>query len=286
MADLTYPYLVEGVPFNAASLNTRFGGVAGATAGLNALMDYAAKRGAFQEVHLPATGIVAGEQFTANGFTTSLTMPYPYPGPTLDRFTTTTYTGFGDDVDRQVLSDSSGAELKVMFDSGITLGMGNAQKIGGLLILVNVHFLRVTLIQDDTELKGPKPGKVAFMICLQYTTDNGASWNTVAKTERFQSERIIDNLCGEGPFSRQGHNPFRDVDNPSGQWDTWTFQDMSIRTWFDATNFTTGGVDGFRVVGTVVNLDPAAMPPASSTFRGYYRDANLSVVPWHAEALP
>ena len=28
MADLTYPYLVEGVTFDAASLNTRFGGVA------------------------------------------------------------------------------------------------------------------------------------------------------------------------------------------------------------------------------------------------------------------
>lgn len=282
MADLTYPYLVEGVTFDAASLNTRFGGVAGATAGLNALMDYAAKRGAFQEAHLPTTGIVAGEQFTTNGFTESLTMPYPFPGPTPDRFTTTTYTGYGDSADRQVLSDSSGAELKLMFDTALTLGMGSAQKIGGLLVLVNVHFLRITFIQDDTENEGPKPGKAAFMISLQATT-NGVAWTTISKTERFQSERIIDNLCGEGPFNRQTNSPF----NPATieYTDVWTYQDMSIRTWFDASRLG-AGVTGLRVVGTVVNLDPTAMPPATTTFRGYYREANLSVIPWHTEALP
>ena len=283
MADLTYPYLVEGVTFDAASLNTRFGGVAGATAGLNALMDYAAKRGAFQEVHLPTTGIVAGEQFTTNGFSTSLTMPYPFPGPTPDRFTTTTYTGYGDSADRQVLSDSSGAELKVMFDTGLTLGMSNPQKIGGLLVLVNVHFLRVNYIADDTEIEGPKPGKVAFMISLQATT-NGVAWTTISKTERFQSERIIDKFCGEGPFNRSTYSPF----NPPniGYTDAWTYQDMSIRTWFDASGLG-AGVTGLRVVGTVVNLQPSNPGwPAGVTFRGYYREANLSVIPWHTEALP
>lgn len=284
MADLTYPYLVEGVTFDAASLNTRFGGVAGATAGLNALMGYGAKRGAFQQVHLPTTGIVASEQFTTNGFTEALTMPYPWPGGVLDRFTTTTYTGFGDDADREVLSDSSGVELKLMFDSALTLGMANPQKIGGVLVLVNVHFLRVTLVQDATEITGPKEGKVAFMICLQKTSD-GVIWDTISKTERFQSERIIDNKCGEGPFSRQDHVPFEATLTGNAHWDTWTFQDLSIRTWFDATHLATP-VIGLRVVGSVVNLDPVALPPATTTFKGYYRDANLSVIPWHAEALP
>ena len=109
------------------------------------------------------------------------------------------------------------------------------------------------------------------------------TWTTIPKTERFQTERIIDNIQGEGPFSRQGHAPFST--DPGNYLDAWTFQDMSIRTWLSLAMIGTG-VIGFRVAGSVVNLDPVAMPPASTTFKGYYREANLSVIPWHAGVLP
>ena len=72
MPTITYPYLVEGTTFDAASLNTRFGPVGAVGFGINALMGYAAKRGCFQEEHLPETGIVAAEDFTVTNLTRSI----------------------------------------------------------------------------------------------------------------------------------------------------------------------------------------------------------------------
>ena len=279
MADLTYPYLIEGAPFDASSLNTRFEGVAGAAAGLNAIMPYAAKRGAFQQVHLPATGVVAAEAFSS--FTTTI-------NPSTDQFVTSTYTTFGADAGREVLTDGAGTNLEVLIPApGVTLGMGQPQKIGGLLILANVHFIRNTYVPEgEGEITALKPGKTAFMMALQYTTD-GVNWvtNNLAKTERWQTERVVDNQWGEGPFNRHEGDLLTRTEN-----DIWTYQDIPLRTWLDATNFNVNGIRGFRVVGAVVNLDPTASPPsggwpASFTFRGYYREGNLSVIPFHTGNL-
>ena len=229
-------------------------------------------------MHLPATGVVAAEQFTG-GFSKTIN-PAPNPNDA-DVFVTSKYTTFGANAGREVLDDGAGNNLEVLFPApGLTLGMANPQKIGGLLLLANVHFLRNTYIPEgEAEIVESKPGKTAFMVCVQYTTD-GINWITIDKTERFQTERVADKVWGEGPFTRTP------TFSNSNDRDIWTFQDMPLRVWLDVGNFSVTNIRGFRIAGAVVNLQPTAGWPASFTFKGYYREANLSVIPFHNGILP
>lgn len=296
MPDLVYPYLVEGTVFDAFALNSRFGATGAPGFGINAVMPYAAKRGAFQEVHLPATGIIAGEEFTS-GFTVKI-------NPTTDQVTDDVYVGQGNN-NQTVLSDGV-QDLEIMFNSPINFGAGmaGAQKVGGVLILANVHFMRASL---SFRLK---EGPLGFMIQVQYLDDSTGIWNAISLSERFSNERIISvtdpggaagpvfpagTPLGDGPFDRT-----RDGGDPTEgdylEQDVYTFQDIPLRLWLDENNFAKSDVGGFRVVGGVVDLGNDQFPDGYGTGgnpnltpgegAGYYREANLSVIPFHVEINP
>lgn len=287
MPTINYPYLVEGTTFDAASLNTRFGPVGAVGFGINALMGYAAKRGCFQEEHLPETGIVAAEDFTVTNLTLSI-------NPANDEYVDTIYTTWGGNNDRQVITDGV-TPLQFEVGSGmatsIALGMGNPDKIAGLLILANVHFM-CTLGQGDYAVK---EGPTGFMICVQYK-DGAGGWNTIRASERFCNERIVKwasaaataegNPLGDGPFEGGPDLGASVLSRP----DIYTFQDLPLRFWLDQANFP-NEIFGLRIVGTSVAfgspIDPVAswIPRATGNMRAYYREANFSVIPLHAEAL-
>jgi len=292
MPDLVYPYLVEGAVFNAFSLNSRFGATGAPGFGVNAVMPYAAKRGAFQEEHLPTTGIVAGEAFS------DLTVKID---PASDQFVDHKYIyGAAVTPPYPVLSDGV-QNLEVLLPGGIDLaaGMAGAQKVGGVLILANVHFM---LARTVTPLV--KDGPLGFMVAAQILDGNTGDWEQVVFSERFSNERIIATQTtggsgfaagtplGDGPFDRPRSGGNYDES------DDWTYQDIPIRLWLDSDVLTAEGLDGsniqgFRVVGAVVDLGTPGQPigyqpaiPLTGSAQAYYREANLSVIPFHAEIMP
>ena len=291
MPDLVYPYLVEGTAFDAFSLNSRFGAAGAPGFGVNAVMPYAAKRGAFQEVHLPTTGIIAGEAFS------DLTVKID---PLTDQFVDVKYVYNSGAPGYPVLSDGAGQDLEVSVPTGIDLdaGMAGAEKVGGVLILANVHFMKCA---SGTV---PRRGPLGFMVGIEFLDGNTATWTkTIRYSERFSNERITQRSSGGSGFAADtplGDSPFdrpRDGLYVYDEEDVYTFQDIPIRLWLDKDILDAEGLDGsniqgFRVVGAVVDLgdpqQPIGYQPAlpNGGVRAYYREGTLSVIPFHTEIMP
>jgi len=288
MPDIVYPYLVEGTIFDAASLNSRFG-VLGANLplplGINALMPYAVQRGCFQEEHLPETGIIAGEEF-GGGFTISF-------NPSADVLQDMVYLIWGGEADRSAVTDGAGNDLEILFDNPINFaaGMGDGtQKVGGVLIFANLHFMRASMNMAIL-LDGQGVGPVGFMICIQYLDGNTGLWTTIKSSERFSNSRIIKmSTAGQAGTTFPEDTPLGDGPFDTADSDIYTFQDIALRLWLEEDNFPRNNVEGFRVACNVVNLGNAAnpggynpLPPVPAPGLGYYRESNLSVIPFHVK---
>ena len=65
---IKYPYLGDGSPFNAESLNVRFDSLMGPASGVNAIGSPEVSRGAFRHNHLPSLVGHAGRDMARTAF--------------------------------------------------------------------------------------------------------------------------------------------------------------------------------------------------------------------------
>ena len=274
MPEIQYPYLEEGVAFDANSLNTRLQTV---TDGLNGLTEFSVQRGTFSDEHLSPQGLLAGEAFPASAAPGTTRYSRNISGTHNYTVQYTTWGGNGTyplltDNDRTLITDGA-VDLEINFGANpVQLGMNNADKIAGFLILLNVHFLRASEILGQQVVDfGPELGA---MTCIQYTADN-VNWFTFRKTERFQWNRTVR---GEGQGAAidptQRGNMTADDQN-----DTYCNQDISTRTLILPSDLPDPNLSirGIRAATAVWEANPGAVSPTISL-----RECNFTVIPLHA----
>jgi len=272
MPEIQYPYLEEGTTFDASSLNTRLQTV---TDGLNGLTEVSVQRGAFSDQHLSNQGLLAGEDFPASGVAGTTRYSRNISGNHSYTVKYTTWGGNGTyplvgDTDRNLITDGV-VSLEINFGaSTIQLGMGNTDKIAGLLVLLNVHLLRTSLVNEEQQTDfGATQGA---MTCIQYTTDN-VNWFTLRKTERFQWNRTVR---GEGQVainpSQRGKMTSDDQD------DVYCNQDISTRTIILPSDLPDPNL-AIRGIRAATAVFGAATGSAQTI---YLRESNFTVIPLHA----
>jgi hypothetical protein len=162
MATIDLDLIDEDDAFTHTSLNTRF---ASFVTGLNDLPEYAFEDHALGPEHGPSLviGINASPGLTRRF---NVSPVYTASPPT--------YSTWGNDADWAVVSDGSGGttvnsgDLVITHDS-ITLSMAEANRIGALLVRVNLGL--------------PLPANSGVVVfCLQYL-DGGGTWQTIRNTE-------------------------------------------------------------------------------------------------------
>ena len=273
MPDITYPYLPEGTTFNAASLNDRFAPTVG---GINGVMEDGLQRGALSDQHL-TKGLLANEKVptyhkavVGNTNHTSAYLKWGGNG---------TYNPVQSDTDRSVITCGAGPnnELKIAFSAGLQLGMGQADKVTGLLVLMNVYFNKAYEDSGQSDNYSPLMG---VMTCIQGGYGSGpAHWLTFKKTERFQWLRTIAGETGAAPDLTGGGSADSD--------DVLVMQDISTRALIlpaDLAGSTSSSLYGIRGAASVWYpvVDPPNPPAHLSSTKAILYSASLTVIPLHA----
>tara|TARA_R100000951_G_scaffold112907_1_gene113999 strand:+ start:741 stop:1568 length:828 start_codon:yes stop_codon:yes gene_type:complete len=273
MPDIQYPYLEEGTVFDAASLNNRLQTV---TDGLNGLTEVSVQRGTFSDQHLTNQGLLAGEQFPTiatagtTRYSRNISGNHSYTVQYVSWGGNGTYPAVGDN-DRELITDGV-VSLEINFGaSSIQLGMSNTDKIAGLIILLNVHLLRTSVV--DAQQQTDYGAEQSAMTCIQYTTD-GINWFTFRKTERFQRNRTVR---GEGQGAQIDPSP-RGRMTGADQDDVYCNQDIATRTLILPEDLPDPNlaIRGIRAATAVWQ------PATGSAQTIYLREANFTVIPLHA----
>ena len=253
MPDINYPYLPEGEPFTADSLNNRFSTV---TNGVNDLMDYSGVRGSFHEDHLPSM---------VPGLGTGLTSTFPG-----SHGYTNEYTTFGSNTGWEVIGPGVD-NLEISF-SQINLGMNQADYIAGLYVLMNVVFYYAQPINPA----GTGGENLWASFCIQWSDDLVTPvWNTISRTERFISGKGL--AANDRPLPGSSADP--DFPDQAGG-----YQEVAIRTLILPSDITPGTtIQGVR--GAVsMYIETAPTPgPARIVIVG---QGSISVIPLHAKEMP
>lgn len=271
MPEIIYPYLPEGETFDANSLNTRFQPVVD---GLNGLVEVSTQRATFSDQHLAQTGLVAGEQFPASGAagTTRYTRNIKGTHSYTVQYTTWggngTYPGVGD-TDRELITDGVN-DLQITFSAPIRLGMNNSDKIAGLLVLLNVHFVQASKTEQQVFSWHPN---LAAMTCLQFTTDN-VNWFSFQRTERIQWARNIESETSVTIGTAQTGKMTADEEN-----DDYVTQDIATRALLLPSDLPDPNLPLVAVRAATAVWNPTGIPSAGTI---YLREANFTIMPLHA----
>lgn len=193
MPDIDVTFLVDDDDLTVASLQTRSDAVED---GVNGIMSYGARAGAVSHNHVETLVIETGINDSAAAPVATLFIA----GSGTHAYTTTytPTTDFDDDdaTSRVIVgSDEVGGgtynstDKQLVFDlatagpngDGLLLGMSRADRVAGILILLNVEFETFTL-DTLTDLH--------VMTCIQVLTNAGVTWHTIGRTERFMERRV------------------------------------------------------------------------------------------------
>lgn len=177
---MAYPdwnLIQEPDPLDAASLNTPLAAIAGA---INALEPDAIQPRGLRREHLPDVIPTPGVGTANIDGSTAMNYTNLYPG-----YDTSTIAGVGPGAGTgwRVINDgSSGLQIDVA--GGLVLNMGSADRVAGLLILLNIELV---LIEEAG--KGAEDDLAAFCVCWR---DSGGTRTVLPHTERFESAVVAD----------------------------------------------------------------------------------------------
>ena len=271
MPEINYPYLPEGETFDANSLNTRFQTV---TDGLNGLVEESTQRGAFSDQHLTTTGVVAGEAFPASGaagttrYSRNISGTHSYTVQYTAWGGNGTYPGTGD-TDRTVITDGVNT-LQINFSSPIQLGMNHPARVAGLLVLLNVHFYRASMLDQQVLSWHPS---LAAMTCIQFTTDN-VNWFAFQRTERIQWARTITSESGAIQGTTATGQMAADEES-----DDYVTQDIGTRALLLPSDLPDPNLSLLGIRAATAVWNPFGIPTGGTI---YLREANFTVMPLHA----
>ena len=166
----------------------------------------------------------------------------------------TLYTvgGYGHDSDGREPISPDGSDLELLF-STITLDPEGAQRIGALLVLLNVHYIR------SLETGGPAglyPWRLYWpMVCLQYR-DVTSTWRTIDISERICSDRQTADTAGA---------------------DNRTHQDMSFMLFLTADLIP----EPFTGLRAAAGMYRTTGPIGSTSAEVLLRECRLTAIPLH-----
>lgn len=227
MPDFSFTPFAEGQLITAADVQAKFDNM---RAVVNDLPGYSIRRNALGRQHVPSLIPTPGAAFIPHDpATISYTNNYP------------TYA----------VLDPGANPLQLTFTQ-ISLGMGAAAEVAGVLVLMNVHFIgaydpAVAASLDDTE----------GVFAIQYQAVTAGAWTTLSRTQRF----IKNFYLGAG-----------------GGVDKDTFQDVAIATLITVAD--TATLAGVR--GVVAQYNPSVHAGA----RVQAKQANLTHIAFHAQEPP
>jgi len=221
MPDIPHTFILDDDDLTSASLQTPSTNV---EAGVNGIMSYGASEGALNFNHVDTLVIETGitDSTATNTLFISGSGTHTYP------VSATFYANFGTDgaVDREVIGIGGGTylgtdQLVFAFFPSFSLGMDEADRIAGILVLLNVVFETFDLAPSDTG----NPPSIWCMTCIQFSDTppiGPPTWFTIPRTERFM-ERRTGNWVG-----------------PS---DVEVYQDIPTRCLITAADLTDAGLD-------------------------------------------
>jgi hypothetical protein len=159
---------------------------------------------------------------------------------------------FGHDSNGREPISPDGSDLELLF-STITLDPTGAQRIGSLLVLLNVHYINSLEVGAAV---GMRPWRLYWpMICLQYR-DLAGTWRTIDISERICSERQTEDTANN---------------------DNLTFQDMSVMLFLTA-DLIPVPCTGIRAVAGMFRITG---PIGSDRAEVLLRECRLTAIPLH-----
>ena len=196
MADMTWSSLTELQQWNATNLNAYFESI---ESGLNDLEGYAV-----QDYGIGYWNLDATISLVYNTGTPDPTVRIDTPFPALY---TNKYVSFDDDTISATPHASPGTngwavvtdgtsptanKLEISWSSGVTLGMGGASRVAGIMICAESH-VRWVVTQSPTQDSVFSPPWPSFAIQWK---DSSNVWHTVGRTERFLDPSSLARLTG------------------------------------------------------------------------------------------
>ena len=184
MAEISYESIEEQEAFTTASLNNRFSAGANAVqTAINDLEGDALSPGSFNENHLPSLVLFRGGAAQSAEVTYTFATS-PWPG---------TWVGIDDNGE-----GGGGTPFEIDLGSLYNLSSGQAQGVFVLADLYVRHVRQNATTYDDLD-------GVAFRIQAY----NGASWETISRTERFVSAQIYGGVAAAAARSINTKVPIR-----------------------------------------------------------------------------
>ena len=273
---IKYPYLGDGSPFNAESLNVRFDSLMGPSSGVNALGSPEIDLGAFRHNHLPSLVGHAGRDVASiqNGFSSETTGVFYRGEPltsgtfldteTIRHWHDSGRLGFPQDVIyTHMLPEDAYSVVRENFDAA-----DNGDRIGAFILLANVHVIQFR-VKDQSPLSSPFEKLMGLELglalkCLRGTEEiNVVLYNSV----RSISPRVT---IGPDPSGTGPHNG-------PGEFDIYTYQDVALRC----------------VVGHIPNITDVTGVEIRGTINGEWSDQvevlvdkmNVTIIPLHAKLI-
>jgi hypothetical protein len=266
---ITYDYLLDGAPFTADSLNTRFEPALGGGNGVNQITDTDVGVGAFRHNHLPCmlhkAGVVESDLAGIASF-----------APPQTSFTLETDTSFGDS---KLVASRSASSPTVLFTMSYLsqvqykLGMGEDDRVGAVVLLANVEVTRFITqrevdgseaIAGSATISDLDEDRHAIVFAIQ--VEQGTVNTLLTSTVRSLSPRVtITDLAT--------------VRSPESG-DTWTKQDVAIRSVLRKADLTSASaITRFRLVAYMVDLPGTNLELYGVTVS----KCNLTAIPLHTK---
>ena len=278
---IKYPYLGDGSPFNAESLNVRFDSLMGPASGVNAIGSPEVSRGAFRHNHLPSLVGHAGRDMASieNGFSSGTNGVFyrgepPTSGTFLDTETITdwhqdSHLGFPQDViyTHNLPTDAYSFVLQ-NFDA-----VDNVDRIGAFIVLANIHVLQFKP-KEQSPLTFPYEKLMGLELGLALKCLLGPTEEITIVLD--ESVRSVSPRVTIGPTAGFGAAGITPHDGP-GEDDIYTYQDVALRC----------------VVGHIPNITDVTGVEIRGTINGQYADqvevlvdkVNVTIIPLHAKLL-
>jgi len=245
MAEVNITPLEDGDPATAASLNDQ---LLQLNNGVNALEDYSIEPGALRRDHLPAVAELlftssVGDGFTSHNWAKEWNQ---------DSDGTATW---------DIIADGTGKDLSETGFAATVLGMDQANRFAGILVLLNNHFV----ISQAIEGAGFDPRAV---IGIQVRQTGDVTWYTIQRATRICSVR------GAGALGITGN--YQDI----AQRLTITTDDLDRIASIKGGPGATTSINGIRAV-VAINSD-LAFPGGIVTLR----EGRMSAFRLRASGLP
>jgi len=232
---------VEGDSIDASVMNARFDEIGD---GIEDLPAYAIQKDSLKREHLPSfvpTDVAPGAVTAALTSETLVKAPSDYPA--------------WDDID---------ADVTIIWDDPVDLGMEATYKIAGVLVLANVV------------IRNSSPYGVGLItgcqgLCIQ-VTDDGVTWTNVDRTIRWV--RPIDGDKWYN-FLQTDPNPLPDPD-AEYSYPTWELP-VAIRTYISEAD--TATFQGVRIAFSNSNQTMSGTAVPGNVI---FRECNITAIPLHA----